>query len=125
MLLLVEIPSIDTNRDYTVGQTLRIQKGRGLPPSETWHAEVVATHNVATKSVPDPGSTIGSLPPIASHGRAEYVRRIVVELRATSRSILERMHPGRADNVQVIDNYSGNYVDAEVLKSFDIKLLES
>lgn len=134
MRLLVDIPSIDTDADYTPGQGIRIQRGNyrasvgDWKAKTTWHADVIATDKDSRllakqvqSSMPESSSgTIGGLAPIEHRNdRQEWVRRVVIELRSDmSPERMERIRPGK--EIQVYDEYS-HRVRAEVIMAYDIK----
>lgn len=132
--LTVEVPSIDTEDEYEIGQGLRIQKGmdrstgrHNTKPGDTWHAEVVAKSRSSgdmplqrttetTETTEGERGNFSGLPPITHDGRSEYVRRVVVELRSDIRGRVERAE----DGLQVY-TLNSEKVRSKVLKVFDIK----
>lgn len=112
MRLVLDVPSVDTVRDYEIGKTIKITQGRS--PGSYWSAEVVGVGDEAETG------TLGHLGSIKSQGVREYVRRVVIELRSGSRDKLERVRLG-VRGISVRDNDYGVAIRSNVIQAFDIK----
>lgn len=115
MRLVLDVPGVDTTKKYTPGETLELVHVRGIGP--TYHANVVSRGDVESNV-----GAVGEAGPIErnpSYG-GEYVRRAMVEFRATSSRKLERLELG--DNtISVTENYRGERIRNKIVQLFSIK----
>jgi hypothetical protein len=120
--LLLEVPGVTTEERYRLGEELNLY--RRSHGGDQYFGKVIAVGRQAERSAGVREQQSGytgegshGLPPIRTGG-GDYVRRIVIDARASGLGKLRRLLPGSSIR---LNNDEGYTVRAELIHAYDVK----
>lgn len=119
MRLVLDVPGIDTNQTYHVGEHITLQRDNG-PTYFGYVTEMGSTPR--QPAVEQPAVVTGNADAIESEGTYghEFVRRALVEFRSTDRRKIERLATGN-QSVRVSEREYGSPLRTRIKQLFNIK----